>query len=89
MKIYVVEIDEKTLDKLEDTFGLMSGLYTMINEGMTNETYTYMIEITRPDLVLFTVQVKEDYITLEASNDHEITTVELKKKDVLNVNVIF
>jgi hypothetical protein len=59
----------------------------MTDGGMTNETYTYMIEITRPDLVLFTVQAKEDYIILEASNDHEITTVEIRKKDILNITM--
>lgn len=92
MKIILNDVFEDALDKLEDAFSDLVNAHTYIWDGTTNDVYKYEIEITEEpetkedyNLEHVSVLYKNGSYMIEIMNARQVSTVEIKAKEVLSV----
>ena len=98
MKIVLNDVTEEVVDRLEDAFNTVVGVYTNIWEGTASDTYRYEIEVDAEDPKIvnnrdFTLEdvaiiYKNSYYMLEIVNASQYSTVDIKYNEVGSVVIV-
>lgn len=95
MKIFLNDVTEEVVDRLEDAFITMVNVHTYIWEGTTDDVYKYEIDITEEpdteddyDLESVAILYKKGYYMIEIVNASQYSTVDIHKNDVGMVQMV-
>lgn len=92
MKIFLNDVTEEVVDRLEDTLADLVNAHTYIWEGTSNDVYKYEIDITEEpetkkdyDLESVAILYKKGYYMIEIVNANQYSTVDIHKNEVESI----